>query len=69
MISYMREIKWNHWPTDRLGKRLRELCGDEPQLQFARRLGISKPVAELYRDGGAERLFEDLGDALPAVAI
>ena len=26
----------------RLGKRLRELRGDVPQLQFAKRLGISK---------------------------
>lgn len=26
----------------RLGKRLRELRGDEPQLQFAKKLGISK---------------------------
>lgn len=26
----------------RLGKRLRELRGEEPQLQFAKKLGISK---------------------------
>jgi transcriptional regulator with XRE-family HTH domain len=26
----------------RLGRRLRELRGDEPQLQFAKKLGISK---------------------------
>jgi DNA-binding Xre family transcriptional regulator len=27
--------------AQRLGKKLRQLRGDEPQLQFARRLGIS----------------------------
>lgn len=28
--------------ANRLGRRLRELRGDEPQLQFAKKLGISK---------------------------
>jgi len=28
--------------AERLGKRLRELRGDIPQLQFAKKLGISK---------------------------